>query len=101
MKEQSHKDEMSKALRGDFERLRDRGVTTTLAPGDETHAEPDVVTDALDEQAEPQAELGSPEPEPEPVTEPVTEQVTEPAADAPDAEPDEPRTSWLSRMLGR
>jgi hypothetical protein len=28
VKEQSHKDEMSKALRGDFERLRDRGVAT-------------------------------------------------------------------------
>jgi hypothetical protein len=32
MKEQSHKDEMSAALRGDFERLRKRGVAATLAP---------------------------------------------------------------------
>ena len=46
MKEQSHKDEMSAALRGDFERLRDRGVASTLAP---------------------------PEPAPEPETEPATE----------------------------
>ena len=34
MKEQSHKDEMSAALRGDFQRLRERGVTTTLSPGE-------------------------------------------------------------------
>lgn len=33
MKEQSHKDEMSAALRGDFDRLRERGVAVTLAPG--------------------------------------------------------------------
>ena len=92
---------MSRALRGDFERLRDRGVATTLAPGDETPAEPAAGVDAPEEQSEPHAELAAPEPDPEPVTEPVTEQVTESAADAPDAEPDEPRTSWLSRMLGR
>ncbi len=35
MKEQSHKDEMSAALRGDFARLRERGVSTTLAPPEE------------------------------------------------------------------
>ena len=40
MKEQSHKDEMSRALRGDFERLRERGVSTTLAPGDDAAPEP-------------------------------------------------------------
>lgn len=34
MKEQSHKDEMSAALRADFERLRGRGVTVALAPAD-------------------------------------------------------------------
>jgi hypothetical protein len=32
VKEQSHKDEMSAALRGDFARLRGRGVAATLAP---------------------------------------------------------------------
>ncbi len=31
MSEQSHKREMTDALRGDFERLRARGVSTTLA----------------------------------------------------------------------
>ena len=43
MKEQSHKDEMSAALRGDFERLRERGVSVTLAPGEgKPAAEPPV-----------------------------------------------------------
>lgn len=35
MKEQSHKHEMSAALRGDFQRLRDRGVAAALAPRDD------------------------------------------------------------------
>lgn len=39
MKEQSHKDEMSAALRGDFDRLRERGVAVALAPA-EREAEP-------------------------------------------------------------
>ena len=34
MKEQSHKDEMSAALRGDFDRLRERGVAVALAPAE-------------------------------------------------------------------
>ena len=34
VKEQSHKDEMSAAIRGDFRRLRERGVAATLAPRD-------------------------------------------------------------------
>lgn len=32
MNEQSHKDEMAAALRGDFARLRARGVEPTLVP---------------------------------------------------------------------
>jgi hypothetical protein len=32
VKEQSHKQEMSAAVRGDFARLRARGVETTIAP---------------------------------------------------------------------
>lgn len=42
MKEQSHKDEMSAALRGDFERLRERGVALTLNPSE---PEPDIERD--------------------------------------------------------
>ena len=41
MKEQSHKEEMSAALRGDFQRLRERGVPATLVPHEETGAEPE------------------------------------------------------------
>jgi len=54
MKEQSHKAEMSSLLRADFERLRARGVATTLAspvevePAEETTAPPCV---ALGERA--------------------------------------------------
>ncbi len=32
MNEQSHKEEMSAAIRGDFQRLRERGVPVALAP---------------------------------------------------------------------
>ena len=95
MKEQSHKDEMSKALRGDFERLRDRGVATTLAPKDDAPPEPvaeDVVATAPGIEPEP---LTQPEPEPEPET------VPEPAGELPVAGADEPRGSWLDRLLGR
>jgi hypothetical protein len=46
VKEQSHKDEMSRALRGDFERLRGRGVSTTLAQRDAQ--QPDAVNTVTD-----------------------------------------------------
>ena len=102
MKDQSHKDEMSKALRGDFERLRDRGVATTLAPKDEEHAQPAPDEPESFEELEP--ELTEPEPMPEPVselTEPEPEPMTRPAPDAPVAEAEEPRSGWLDRLLGR
>lgn len=42
MKEQSHKEEMSAAIRGDFQRLRERGVSVALAPHEESEsAEPE------------------------------------------------------------
>ena len=44
MKEQSHKDEMSAAVRCDFERLRERGVSVTLAPRETAPPEPKPVT---------------------------------------------------------
>ena len=98
MKEQSHKDEMSKALRGDFERLRDRGVATTLAPPDEEHAQPTPDEPESFEKPEPELEL---EPEPVREPEPEPEPVTQPAAEAPVAEAEEPRPGWLGRLLGR
>jgi hypothetical protein len=87
VKEQSHKDEMSKALRGDFERLRDRGVATTLAPRDEQHAQP--TPDERETFEVPEPEVSRPEAEPEPVI------------DAPVAEVEEPRPGWFGRLLGR
>ena len=78
MKEQSHKDEMSAAIRGDFRRLRARGVAATLAPRDDDRPETEPV-DAL-HGAEPTAL--QPEHEPE---------VDEPLA----------RPGFLARLLGR
>jgi hypothetical protein len=79
VKDQSHKDEMSKALRGDFERLRERGVATTLAPRDEPV--PEAADAAEPDHAEPEA-------------------VTETYAVA-DELGDAGRPGWLDRLLGR
>ena len=76
MKEQSHKEEMSAALRGDFQRLRVRGVAPSLVP-----------QDAVEPDAAP----------PEPVEEPpAEEEPNDVAADTPPA-----RRGWLSRLAGR
>jgi hypothetical protein len=75
VKEQSHKREMSDAVRGDFERLRGRGVATTIAlPGsqDATPEVPEV------------ADVGAAEASPAPPA---------PAEDAP--------RPFLRRLLGR
>ena len=76
MKEQSHKEEMSAALRGDFQRLRERGVSPALVP-------------------QPAAE-----PEPEPEADGTLEAVVDPPAGPPREPPIEepPRRSWLSRL---
>ena len=81
MKEQSHKDEMSKALRGDFERLRERGVAATLAPRDEAETEPEAAAPLPDEPDEPE--------EPDLVPTESPEDVGAPQA------------GWLARLLGR
>jgi hypothetical protein len=96
VKEQSHKDEMSAALRGDFQRLRERGVAVSLVP---TDAEP--VADATPQEEEPaeralpllatDVPAEAPEPPPEPTPEPHETQ-DEPAASQP---------GWLGRLLGR
>ena len=103
MKEQSHKEEMSAAIRGDFQRLRERGVSPSLVPQEvpETDESPNGHADA-------------PEPEPEPEVEVVVDLVEEPEppgespeeppapepAESPDAAT-EPRRSWVSRLAGR
>ena len=119
MKEQSHKDEMSAAIRGDFQRLRDRGVSATLGPHE---------VSALEPQPEPIAEEpaayanGPTEDAPGDATparavdEASTDVSTETAEDVeaeleplfddePLAEPEEElapaRSGWLSRLVGR
>ena len=89
MKEQSHKAEMSAALRGDFERLRARGVSAALVPQDE---------------AEPDEEPPVVEPAPSLAYEEPAELLAEPSAEAaPDEHEDESptRRGWLSRFAGR
>ena len=88
MKEQSHKDEMSAALRGDFRRLRERGVAVALAPH-EPDSDPETPPDAEEPaQLEP---IEHDEPDgAAPVTEPE-----------PSREPAPQRRGWLSRFAGR
>jgi hypothetical protein len=78
---------MSKALRGDFARLRERGVATTLAPQDEPADEHDeheahVADEVLEAEAEPDVESPTVPPDLTP-------------------EPDEPSPGWLGRIFGR
>ena len=75
MKEQSHKDEMSAALRGDFQRLRERGVDVALAPS---------------------------EPEEPPLSNPEVPPAAESELDAAehDSDADSARSGWLGRLLG-
>ena len=114
VKEQSHKDEMSAALRGDFERLRKRGVSVTLAPpaADSTAAAPATMPVAP---APPEPEPAADEPPPAPVARtepgvepddalpagqpPASDQVTA-AEPEPDVEPAQ-AGGWLDRLLGR
>ena len=89
MKEQSHKAEMSAALRGDFERLRARGVSAALVPQDEP---------------EPDEEPSAVETAPPVVREDPAETPAAASAEAHPAEhDDEPsaRRGWLSRFAGR
>ena len=78
MKEQSHKDEMSAAIRGNFRRLRERGVAATLAPRDADRPE-----------RAPVDVVPGPEPAPEPATEPEADPQVEPgpAGEDPVARP--------------
>jgi hypothetical protein len=93
VKDQSHKDEMSAAIRGDFQRLRDRGVAATLAPRDD-EAEPGPA-DVSAEHAEPAVPAV-----PEVVTA-LAEPVTEPQSAEGDELPDADRPGFLARLLGR
>jgi hypothetical protein len=93
VKEQSHKAEMSAALRGDFQRLRARGVSAALVPQDD--GDPDEEPLAAEERSAAPAET--------PPELPAETPAEAPAAAAPDTPEDEPpaRRGWLSRFAGR
>jgi hypothetical protein len=95
VKEQSHKSEMSAAIRGDFERLRERGVAATLAPRDDRAPEP---VEIVPEHEEPAVTVLATAP---PVLDGTAEAVEE---DAPGdvATPDEAAApGFFSRLFGR
>jgi hypothetical protein len=93
---------MSKALRGDFERLRERGVSVTLSPRDTPTPEPEPVeaagplVEAPPEPAVEPPEAPAAEPEPEPVPEPETTGEL-----AGSEEPETSQPGWFGRLLGR
>ena len=84
VKEQSHKDEMSAALRGDFARLRERGVSSTLAPTEEPAP------------TAPEVEDVPPELPDEVATTPAG--TLEPAPEEP---PERERSTIMGRLFGR
>jgi hypothetical protein len=85
VKEQSHKDEMSAALRGDFARLRGRGVAATLAPRVPEVPQPAAAEPAETAEPDETAEMAETEA-------PAAEE----KAEQPVAEP-----GFFARMLGR
>ena len=90
MREQSHKDEMSAAIRGDFERLRERGVAATLAPRDDDPQSLSTSADTLPDESE--AGVGPPaEPDAQPVIEIPAATGVQPDDEQPDEQPDEQR----------
>ena len=108
MKDQSHKDEMSAAIRGDFQRLRERGVAATLAPQLTTDNACVESPQALEPEAARRVETESRveaarEPDPEPDTDvPAEGSMHEHADSAEDAESGEAyRPGFLTRLFGR
>jgi hypothetical protein len=88
VKEQSHKDEMSAALRGDFARLRGRGVAATLAPRVPEAPQPAA--------AEPDETAETAEPDETAETAETEAPAAAEKAEHPVAEP-----GFFARMLGR
>ena len=113
MKEQSHKDEMSAAIRGDFERLRERGVAATLAPSDDDP--PSLSTPEGAPPDEPEAVVAPPaEPDIQPEIEIPAASGEQPDEPSAEPEPDEPgeadtldepggeeRQGFFTRLFGR
>ena len=82
MKEQSHKEEMSSLLKADFDRLRARGVASTLAP------------------AEPAVEVEPDPPAQDPEAAPTTENVLELEQPVLEEQPAASSGGWFRRLLG-
>ncbi len=78
MKDQSHKEEMSAAIRRDFERLRERGVSAGLSPREQSAPAPEPSERPPSLDLPPSVRV-SPEPESAPAH----------------------REGWLGRLLGR
>jgi hypothetical protein len=95
VKEQSHKDEMSAAIRGDFKRLRERGVSATLVPHEAAMPEPEVPSAS----AEPAVEDDRDADQAPPTS--VTEATTASSEPADGEEPTPAHRGWLSRLAGR
>ena len=93
---------MSKALRGDFERLRERGISATLYPPETQTPVPEPVeAAAAPVESPPEPAVERPEAlsaarEPEPVPEPETSGEREASE-----EPDTSQPGWFGRMFGR
>ncbi|HEY1316065.1 MAG TPA: hypothetical protein VGF10_02500 [Gaiella sp.] len=105
MKEQSHKEEMSAAIRGDFRRLRERGVSASLVPQDAPEPDESPNGDVAAPEREVEAvvaphEEAAPEPHAEPAPESPGEHTPEPPPESDD-DATQPRRGWLSRLAGR
>ena len=106
MKEQSHKAEMSAALRGDFERLRARGVSAALVPQDESEPDEEPVAESAEVVEEippvaPEERSGGPvvphaDPIPGEVEADAEQEHGMEAGENPQA-----RRGWFSRFAGR
>jgi hypothetical protein len=115
MREESHLDDMRSAIRGDFERLAERrgGQERMSVPADaagEAERDPmpaagpeqpeplrtDTAPTAVETETESQAEQGEPAEEPEPLEAHAGQDEPE-----EEIEHEEPRRSWLDRLLGR
>jgi hypothetical protein len=107
MKEQSHKEEMAAAIRGDFQRLRERGVASELAPRASTESETGSASDGPPARSfEASASVAEPSPGDPPLPTPDTappddEPAAPPAAEREPDEGSESSAGWLGRLLGR
>jgi hypothetical protein len=99
VKEQSHKEEMSAAIRGDFQRLRERGVPATLVPHEETRAAPEPPPEP-DAAGAGDEDEGTADASPRVADAAVgsASMPSPPGAEDEAAEP--PRPGWLARLVG-